>query len=561
MRVALAGERHGAALVIGCAVVAAALGLLTPSVTGWVLGTLMPLGRDGLMAATGAVLVASAATSAVLLLVQQRALSGIEQAAQVRAQVAVWDRVLAMPAPFFRRFSPGDLSVRVSAAQQLAGVIGASLVSQVLAATLSLSSIVIMLRYDLTLGLIGAAMLVVTVTGLGLVLRRAQPLAMAMTASLLEVNARSVETIIGATTISDASAEPRALARMLDRVIDYVTSQAEMTRLQGLFAATVAAGSALTSALLFLAVITLGWGPHGVSLSSADYLGVTSSFGTAYAGLTALVVAVFPLMTVRPLLLMAAPILESLPERTVGREAWVPAGALELRHVTFRYSPDSPDVLHDVSLRIEPGAFVALVGPSGSGKSTVLRLLLGFETPDEGQVLVDGRALADLDPQVLRSEMGAVTQDAVLLGSSIRTTVAGGRALDDDTVWGALERAAVADDVRAMPMQLETLVTQATVSGGQQQRLLLARALARSVRLVLLDEATSAMDDLSQAAVMASLDAMEATRVVVAHRLSTVRAADRIVVVEDGRIVQDGTYDELVVRDGLFARLVARQLA
>ena len=204
---------------------------------------------------------------------------------------------------------------------------------------------------------------------------------------------------------------------------------------------------------------------------------------------------------------------------------------------------------------------VGVTGGIGSGKSTVLRLLLGFETPDEGQVLVDGRALADLDPQVLRSEMGAVTQDAVLLGSSIRTTVAGGRALDDDTVWGALERAAVADDVRAMPMQLETLVTQATVSGGQQQRLLLARALARSVRLVLLDEATSAMDDLSQAAVMASLDAMEATRVVVAHRLSTVRAADRIVVVEDGRIVQDGTYDELVVRDGLFARLVARQLA
>lgn len=258
---------------------------------------------------------------------------------------------------------------------------------------------------------------------------------------------------------------------------------------------------------------------------------------------------------------MAQPILESLPERSVGREAWAPAGALELRHVSFRYSPDSPDVLHDVSLRIDPGAFVALVGPSGAGKSTLLRLLLGFETPDEGQVLVDGRALPDLDPYLLRAEMGAVTQDAALLGSSIRDTVAGGRGLDDEAVWAALERAAVADDLRSMSMKLETMVTPATVSGGQQQRLLLARALARSVRLVLLDEATSAMDDLSQTVVMASLADLDATRVIVAHRLSTVRAADRIVVVDDGRIVEDGTYDELVAANALFFRLVVRQLA
>jgi len=152
-----------------------------------------------------------------------------------------------------------------------------------------------------------------------------------------------------------------------------------------------------------------------------------------------------------------------------------------------------------------------------------LRLLLGFETPDEGQVLVDGRPLQDLDPHVLRAEMGAVTQDAVLLGSSIRDTVTGGHTLDDVEVWAALERAAVAEEVRAMPMGLETLVMAATVSGGQQQRLLLARALVRSVRLLILDEATSAMDDLSQAAVMASLEEMNATRVLVAHRLSTVR--------------------------------------
>lgn len=561
LNVALAGIRGIAVLVIVCAVIAAALGLITPSVTGWVLGTLVPLGSDSAMVGMGVVLVAAAATTAVLLLVQQRALNSIEQAASVRAQAAVWDRVLSMPAPFFRRFSPGDLAMRVTAAQQLTQIVSASLVSQVLAAALALSSIFVMMRYDLTLGLIGLTMIVLTLVALALVLRRAKPIAVEMTAAMIEVSSRSTEMIIGVSTLRDAAAEPRVMTRMLDRIIDYVASQAEVTRLQGVFAATVAAGSGLTSALLFLAVVTIGWGPSGSSLSSADFLGVTSAFGSAYAGLTALVSAVFPLISMRPMLLMAQPVLESLPERSTGREMWAPAGALELRHVSFRYSPESPDVLHDVSLRIEPGSFVALVGPSGAGKSTLLRLLLGFETPDEGQVLVDGRPLQDLDPHVLRAEMGAVTQDAVLLGSSIRDTVTGGHTLDDVEVWAALERAAVAEEVRAMPMGLETLVMAATVSGGQQQRLLLARALVRSVRLLILDEATSAMDDLSQAAVMASLEEMNATRVLVAHRLSTVRAADRIVVIDDGCVVEDGTYDELVGLGGKFARLVERQLA
>lgn len=561
LRVAMAGERRGLRLVLACATFAAALGLLTPAVTGWVLGTLVPLGRDRVMVGIGAVLVVAAATSAALLVVQQLVLSGIQQGAVVRAQAAVWERVLAMPAPFFRQHSPGELALRVSAAQQLVEVVSASLVSEVLAAALALSSVVVMVRYDLVLGLIGLLMIVFTLVVLTVILRRAAPVATEMTAGMLAVNAHATEVILGASSIRDASAEPRILARVIDRIVDYVAEQAEMTRLQGVFAATVAGGAGLTSALLFFAIVTWGWGPEGPSVRAADFLGVAASFGVAYAGLVVLVSAMFPLMSARPLLLTAKPILDAVPERATGREAWTPRGAFELRHVSFRYSPESPDVLHDVSLRIDPGAFVALVGPSGAGKTTLLRILLGFETPDEGEVLIDGRSLPDLDPHVLRAEMGAVTQDAAVVGASIRDTVTGGNRLDDEAVWSALERAAVAEDVRAMPMGLETMVTTATVSGGQQQRLLLARALARSVRLVLLDEATSALDDLSQAAVMASLQAMDATRVLVAHRLSTVRAADRIVVIDDGRVVEDGTYEELMAREGLFARLVARQLA
>lgn len=561
IRIALAGERGAASLVVWCAAVAALLGLITPAVSGWVLGTLVPLGRSSVVIAVGAVLLQAAIASAVLIVVQQRALSGVEQGAQMRAQVAVWDRVLSMPAPFFRQFSPGDLSVRVSAAQQLVNLVGATLVSQVLGSVFALANVVVMFWYDLTLGLIGVGALAATFTVLVLVLRAAAPVAAAMVAGQLEVTARSVETVTGIATIRDGAAEPRAMARMLGRIAAYVGAQARLTRLTGVFAAATGAGAALATALFIAGVVTWGWGPNGPSIDAAQYVGFASAFGGAYAGVTTLVVALVPFMSVRPMLALTEPILAQIPERTTGREPWAPRGAVELKGVTFRYSPDSPDVLHRLDLRIEPGEMVAVVGPSGSGKSTVLRLILGFETPDDGQVLIDGREIGDLDLAVLRAEMGAVTQEATLLGTSIRDTVAGQRPIADAAIWDALDRAAVGVDVRAMPMGLETQVTQSTVSGGQQQRILLARALARSSKLLLLDEATSAMDDVSQAIVMESLQQLDATRIIVAHRLSTVRSADRIVVVDRGRIAESGTYDSLVAEGGLFARLVARQLA
>jgi ABC-type bacteriocin/lantibiotic exporter with double-glycine peptidase domain len=560
LRIAVAGERRGLRLVLSCAVIAAALGLVTPAITGWVLGTLVPLGRTTVVVAVGVVLMQAAITSALLLVVQQRALSGMEQGAQMRAQTAVWDRVLSMPSPFFRRFSPGDLSVRVTAAQQMVNLVSASLVSQVLGAVLALANVFVMLSYDITLGLIGAGAFAATVGVLALVLRAAAPIASSMVESQLEITARSVETVTGITTIRDGAAEPRAMARMLGRITDYTVAQATMTRLSGVFATTVGAGASLATALFVAGTMIWGWGPDGPAIDEAQYIGFATAFGAAYGGITALVVAVMPLMMVRPLLGLAEPILREIPERTTGREPWAPRGAVELKGVTFRYSPDSPDVLHRFVLVVDPGEMLAVVGPSGSGKSTILRLILGFETADEGQVLIDGREIGDLDVAVLRSEMGAVTQDATLPGSSIRDTVAGQRRLDDDEIWGALDHAAIGDDVRAMPMQLETAVTPVTVSGGQQQRLLLARALARSANLLLLDEATSAMDDVSQAIVMESLMQLDATRIIVAHRLSTVRAADRIVVIDGGRIAESGTYDALVAQGGLFARLVARQL-
>jgi ABC-type bacteriocin/lantibiotic exporter with double-glycine peptidase domain len=232
-----------------------------------------------------------------------------------------------------------------------------------------------------------------------------------------------------------------------------------------------------------------------------------------------------------------------------------------VQHVRFGYHPDLPPVLHDVSLAVRPGEFVALVGPSGSGKSTLLRLLLGFETPQSGSIFYDGSSLANLDVRAVRRHIGAVLQHASVMAGSLFENIAGSHPLTLDDAWEAARMAGLDEDIRRMPMGMQTLVSQggSTLSGGQRQRLLIARAVARKPRILLFDEATSALDNRTQDVVRQSLEKLRVTRLVIAHRLSTVRHADRIYVFEAGRIVQTGTPIELLAQPGLFAEMAHRQ--
>jgi ABC-type bacteriocin/lantibiotic exporter with double-glycine peptidase domain len=231
--------------------------------------------------------------------------------------------------------------------------------------------------------------------------------------------------------------------------------------------------------------------------------------------------------------------------------------------VSFAYGPDTPLVLDNLNLHVNPGEFVAIVGPSGCGKSTLLRLLLGFESPVSGAVLYDGQDLADLDPQAVRRQCGIVLQDGALFAGSIRENIAGAGNYDLDQVWQAATLAGVAQDIEEFPMQMATYLPPGggTVSGGQRQRILIARSLIHQPRILFFDEATSGLDNRTQEIVMASTRSMAATRVVIAHRLSTVIDADRIVVLDKGSVAQEGTFAELMDSpDGLFFRLASRQL-
>jgi ATP-binding cassette subfamily C protein len=317
----------------------------------------------------------------------------------------------------------------------------------------------------------------------------------------------------------------------------------------------------IIATLLLYRVAAGSLGPNGLSLGG--FLAVSTAFGQLLAAMMAAGASIAGILGAVPLFERLKPIVTTEPEHQDDKSDPGPlTGAIEISRLSFRYAPQAPLVLDDISLRVEPGQFAAIVGASGSGKTTLQRLLLGFETAQSGDILYDGQPIGNLDTSALRRRIGVVLQSARVMSGSIHENITAGLPYSLEEAWEAARMAGLAADIEAMPMGMHSVLMEgaSTLSGGQLQRLMIARALIGKPQVLILDEATSALDNVSQAVVTDSLNRLHATRIVIAHRLSTIRDADRIFVMERGRLVETGGFDELMAANGAFAALARRQL-
>ncbi|MEP6621527.1 MAG: NHLP bacteriocin export ABC transporter permease/ATPase subunit [bacterium] len=549
-------------MVFGSGLIAALIGLVPAVCTGAIFNTILPSADRLQLVQVSVILVSCGIASALFTLVRGTALLRIESRMSVSIQAAVWDRLLSLPMPFFRPYASGDLAMRAMGIDSIRQVISGTVITAILGGLFSLCNFALMFVYSPVMAwwatLLIAVAVLATVIGSVLQLRHQRGIA----AIQMRISGLVLQLLSSIGKLRVAGAEVTAFTLWAKRFAEQRQLQFRARGIGITVGAFNAAFPVLASMMLFWIALPLIHSAQP-TMRTGDFLAFLSAYGSCQGALLATCMALLNTLNVVPLYEQAKPILQAIPEVDQSKtEPGRLAGDIEIQSVTFRYVADGPPVLRGLSLRIRPGEFVAFVGPSGSGKSTILRLLLGFELPESGTIYYDGQDLGGLDIQAVRRQFGVVLQGGRLTSGDIFSNIVGSAPLSVSDAWTAARMAGFADDVEAMPMGMHTVVSEGggTLSGGQRQRLMIARALVRQPRLLFFDEATSALDNRTQAVVSASLGQLHATRIVVAHRLSTILHADRICVIDRGQIVQSGQYDELMAQPGLFADLAKRQL-
>ncbi|HEY6359791.1 MAG TPA: NHLP bacteriocin export ABC transporter permease/ATPase subunit [Vicinamibacterales bacterium] len=557
---ALRGGGRDLWLLAAVSVAASILGMLPALVAGVFFNTLIPGAHRVELIQLSALLLACAGTAFLLNVAQGIVFLRIEARAGTAVQAAVWDRLLTLPLAFFRPYTAGDLAVRAMSMESIRQAIAGPTATTLIAGVSALGNAALMFYYSVELARWAIAILAVVaaVTLCAIVLQiRYYREALGLQA---RVSGLVLQLLSSIGKLRVAGVESSAFALWARRFTDQRRVQFRVRSMAGWVTSFHAAAPVLANLVIFWAARPLA--DQGL-LRTGDFLGFLAAFTTCVLALVSSCLALVAVGTIAPLYDQARPILEAEPEvATTRADPGLLTGDIEIQHAAFRYTVDSPLVLRDLSLRIRPGEFMALVGPSGSGKSTLLRLLLGFEQLESGAIYFDGQDLSGLDVNVVRRQIGVVLQNGRLMSGDIFTNIVGSSTATLAEAWEAARMAGFAEDIEGMPMGMHTVIADGggTLSGGQRQRLLIARAIVHRPRILLFDEATSALDNRTQAIVSASLERLQAARIVVAHRLSTIRNADRIYVLEHGTLMQSGPYEELMARDGPFAELARRQM-
>ncbi len=536
------------------------LGLLPPIITGTIFNSVIPGAERVQLSHLFAALLICALANALFQLVRGYAVLRVESKMDAAVQSAVWDRLLNLPTTFFRKYAAGDLAVRASGISEIRRLLSGATVSSLLSGLFSMFNLGLLFYYDAGLALWACAMTLVALCVMisaGFAQLRFQRRVAKIQSRL---SGQVLQYITGITKLRVAGAETNAYERWASEFANQRRLQFKARRV-GNGLSTFNAVFAVLSMMVIFGVLA---SDRGVVMATGDFIAFNVAYGAFTTNLLAMTGAFIAVMLAVPIFEQAQPILEALPEVSESMSApGALSGEIEISQVSFRYDPEGPRIINNISLRARPGEFIAFVGPSGSGKSTILRLLLGFEQPEHGSIYVDGRDLAGLDIQAVRRQVGVVLQNGSVMTGDLFTNITGSTLASMDDAWEAARMAGFDKDIQNMPMGMHTVVSEggATLSGGQRQRLLIARAVVNRPRLLFFDEATSALDNQTQRIVSESLDRLQATRIVVAHRLSTIKNADRIYVLDNGNVVQEGTYAALLDEGGLFAKLIRRQMA
>lgn len=545
------------------ATVGGILGMAVPIATAYLIDSVIPSHESSQLLQLGIILAVLGVTTFVMSYIGGIAFSRFEGRAGPAVQAAIIDRVLRLPVGFFRDFSAGDLALRASAITHIQQLVSGTAASAVMGGVFSVFSFGLLMYYDWKMGLWAVLItFVYAIATLALTLMRLareRPLAKLNG----ELQSMLLQLISGIAKIRLSASEDRAFARW---AVHFASAEKLRASASGLGNLQIALNSLFGLAALFLFFMLIGNFGHGIkegALAVGGFSAFLAAFNNFNGSVTQMTQTLTNLMAVQPLLERAAPILKAAPEiRADQEDPGVLSGAIEIAQVSFRYDRNGPLVLDNISITAKPGEFIALVGTSGCGKSTLLRLLLGFETPEAGGILLDGQDMRELDVLATRRQMGVVLQNSRPLPGSLFENIVGvcGGSLED--AWEAAHKVGLAQDIEQMPMGMHTVVTEGSgsLSGGQLQRLMIARAIVGRPRILILDEATSALDNRTQAVVTESLDSLSVTRVVVAHRLSTITNAHRIFVLDAGRVVETGNFDDLLRAGGHFARLAAAQM-
>ena len=532
------------------------LGMLTPKINNILFSVVVTSGSVRLLIGIAIFAICLSLTSLIISSVKSLISARINTKLSISIEAATMMRLMSLPADFFKNYSSGELQERAGNISSLCDMLVSTILNTGLTSAFSLIYIYQIFVY--APGLVIPSLIITFITIIFFVVSALMQ--MKISVKQMELGGResgmTYALISGVQKIKLAGAEKRAFARWANLYaerISYSYNPPAFLKLNPVISSAISLAGTLV--MYYMAVKT------GVSV--AEYYAFNTAYGMVSGAFMSLSSIALTFAQIKPILERVKPLLDAKPEISEGKQVITRlSGAIEMNNVSFRYNESMPNVIDNLSLKIRPGQYVAIVGKTGCGKSTLMRLLLGFEKADRGAIYYDGKDINSLDLKSLRRKIGSVMQNGKLLQGDIYSNITiSAPWLTMDEAFEAAEKAGIAEDIRRMPMGMHTMISEGSggISGGQRQRLMIARAIAPKPKILMFDEATSALDNITQRQVCEALDAMKCTRIVIAHRLSTIKQCDRIIVLDGGHIVEDGTYRELIDNKGYFYELVERQ--